>query len=268
MVGGMSLPQTLQSSQKYLVWCLQALFLSRNSEMRWSRRLLSLEISASLQQFVPLIPTELQWHDMLWFKEGIGKHSVCLWMALQNGLKTKDKLQLIGINSDHLCILCDQSRTLHTISFSVHARRSGANVTCLVFVRRDLIQFKIKWLNFFLKCDNSKNDNQMLANLCFPAFTWNIWKERNFRIFRNTRRPSIALANEIKQQVKARATYLNPNVSTHLQWKWDIPQYSTHRQRTWSINSYEVESWNFSYASRKSTLLASKECKVRTIFRS
>lgn len=204
---------------------------------------------------------------MLWFKEGIGKH--CL-LVDGSAEWSEDKGQTAAYRDQQWSSV-----------YSLRSKQETAHHLLLcpckeVWCKCDMLGFCVQGFNsiqdqmirFFLKCDNRKNDNQMLAKLCFPAFTWNIWKERNFRIFRNTRRPSIALANEIKQQVKARAIYLNLNVSTHLQWKWDIPQHSTHRQRTWSINCYEVESWNFSYALRKSTLLASKECKVRTIFRS
>lgn len=46
------------------------------------------------------------WFEVLWFKGMIPKHSIYLWMALQNGLKTKMLLSSKLVVYDTSCTLC------------------------------------------------------------------------------------------------------------------------------------------------------------------
>lgn len=64
----------------------------------------------------------------------------------------------------------------------------------------------------------------MLYNkLCFTAFIWNVWKERNFCIFRSSSHPWQSTLHNILQQVRARAIYLNLDVSVSYAETWDLP---------------------------------------------
>lgn len=52
----------------------------------------------------------VSWCPMVWFKGRINKQSVCTWMALLDGLKTKSFLANRNISTDSLCILCRNSQ--------------------------------------------------------------------------------------------------------------------------------------------------------------
>ncbi|XP_039043535.1 uncharacterized protein LOC120182715 [Hibiscus syriacus] len=47
---------------------------------------------------------KIPWHKLIWFPLHIPKHSFIVWMALQNRLPTRDRLQIMGINTDSLCV--------------------------------------------------------------------------------------------------------------------------------------------------------------------
>lgn len=53
------------------------------------------------------IQSQVDWHDMVWFKGNINKHSSCLWHALHNALKTRSLLADRNILNDQLCVLCN-----------------------------------------------------------------------------------------------------------------------------------------------------------------
>ena len=39
----------------------------------------------------------VEWHDIVWFKNAVPRHSFLLWMAVQQKLTTQDKLHRFGI---------------------------------------------------------------------------------------------------------------------------------------------------------------------------
>ena len=55
-----------------------------------------------------LVPEEhtISWHQLVWFKHSIPRHSFVLWMLCLNRLNTKDRLVKWGVISDPWCPLC------------------------------------------------------------------------------------------------------------------------------------------------------------------
>ncbi|XP_039008452.1 uncharacterized protein LOC120136511 [Hibiscus syriacus] len=50
------------------------------------------------------------WHNLIWFPLHIPKHSMIAWMAILDRLPTKVRLQHMGIVTDGLCVLCNESQ--------------------------------------------------------------------------------------------------------------------------------------------------------------
>ena len=40
----------------------------------------------------------VEWHDIVWFKNAVPRHSFLLWMAVQQKLTTQDRLDRFGIH--------------------------------------------------------------------------------------------------------------------------------------------------------------------------
>jgi len=47
----------------------------------------------------------VEWHDIVWFKNVVPRHSFLLWMAVQQKLTTQDKLHRFGIHGPNRCSL-------------------------------------------------------------------------------------------------------------------------------------------------------------------
>ena len=82
--------------------------------------------------------------------------------------------------------------------------------------------------DFLSKCNHRNEDDLTVAKLCFPAFTWHIWRERDNQIFRNKARLWEAVLHDTKAQIRSRANCLNREVSSHIAAAWDLSTYSNH----------------------------------------
>ena len=82
--------------------------------------------------------------------------------------------------------------------------------------------------DFLSNCNHRNEDDITVAKLCFPAFSWNVWCERNYQIFRNKARPWEAALHDTKAQIRSRANYLKLEVSSHILAVWDLSAHSSH----------------------------------------
>lgn len=166
------------------------------------------------------------------------------WMAFSNGLKT-------DIITNICCVFCNSSQedVNHSftsrvysiliwdpITFKFGISMQGSN--CMVDMLRD----------FMSKCDQCREGNMTLSKLCFPAFIWNVWQERNNRIIRAAEHPYQSILKTILYQIKTKASYLNLDCSASISASWDIPA------RTLACNQNTSEkingSWNFFISSQ------------------
>lgn len=59
----------------------------------------------------------ITWSNVLWIRGRINKHSVCAWLAIRNGLKTKSLVASRNIISNSQCVLCSNNAECSCILF-------------------------------------------------------------------------------------------------------------------------------------------------------
>ena len=59
----------------------------------------------------------VEWHDIVWFKNVVPRHSFLLWMAVQQKLTTQDRLYQFGIHGPNRCSLCLRNNEDHNHLF-------------------------------------------------------------------------------------------------------------------------------------------------------
>lgn len=79
------------------------------------------------------------------------------------------------------------------------------------------------WVNSF---GSLKDGDVTIAKLCFPALAWNIWRERNRRVFKSKERCWEFVPQEIVNQIKTHIIYLNMDLSADITAAWGLPQRS------------------------------------------
>lgn len=78
--------------------------------------------------------------------------------------------------------------------------------------------------SFTSNSPKERDGDLTLSSLCFPAFCWNIWQERNFRAFMQNDTTWEITLKGILDQVRTNAIFLNLDISPPLCASWNLPQ--------------------------------------------
>ena len=119
--------------------------------------------------------------EWIWKSKCMSKHKFFAWLILHNRINTKDMLlrRHWNVTSNHNCVLCQQHKYEDWVHLFFQCN----------FSQRVWSFLQISW------CDASMMDNLLVAKKEFegPCFTeivilacWNIWKQRNGFIFKET----------------------------------------------------------------------------------
>jgi hypothetical protein len=145
----------------------------------------------------------------IWKAKAEGKHKFFTWLLIQSKILMADKLQARNWPCNPVCPLCDQAPetaehiSLHCVFLQEVWVLVNAWTTGLVQVPSHGVGLE-QWWNSSLAAV-VKDQKRRLAGLLMRT-AWNIWKERNMRVFeQSTARPARILAL-IKEEVSLRIT--------------------------------------------------------------
>ncbi|XP_059067474.1 uncharacterized protein LOC131858294 [Cryptomeria japonica] len=165
--------------------------------IEWKIVNLGYEILRSREQNVDW-PSALCWHKMVLPKAG-----AFLWTALHGHILTGERLKLIGIAGPSVCILCKENEetTDHLLFWCSYTKRVWDWLLDKLqygSVRsQSLKSFLLAWPTCYKK---SKWSILWVVSLAMLA--WNIWKERNRRVFNEEALPFELLIPKIKVAIE------------------------------------------------------------------
>lgn len=145
----------------------------------------------------------LPWTRYVWFKGHIPKHAMCMWTACHYRLPTQDRIGLWKENPpDMLCPLCENCSDSHDHLFftCAYARQVWRNVKREV----DLWGFPDSWNLIMEMLRDGRGPGRRIQRLALSASIYFIWRERNSRLFRSNRQPSIQTFKVIRHAILAR----------------------------------------------------------------
>ena len=154
----------------------------------------------------------------VWTSKMEGKVKFYLWLLLQNRNWTADRLQARGGPHNERCKLCDQEpETANHIallySFAKEVWFQFRDSHNAMFAVADEAQTVGEWWERLCSAGGSKEQNRL--NMTVAAYTvWNLWKERNQRVFDHKALQESAILQLIKQDI------LQPALSIH--WLSDV----------------------------------------------
>ena len=188
-LNSISLPSLIPNRRDLICWDA-----NRNGE--FSVR----EAYVSLDDQHPIVP----WHDSVWFKGHIPKHSFCLWIACLRRHPTQDRIGVWKHDPpDMKCSLCGNCPDSHSHLFFECAFAS--EVWLGICFQMEWNGFPTTWDEIVLALsDSSRAPKGLLQKLTIAASVYMIWKERNRRLFTNERRPYTQLIKDIRHVVKSR----------------------------------------------------------------
>ncbi|XP_010543947.1 PREDICTED: uncharacterized protein LOC104816716 [Tarenaya hassleriana] len=135
---------------------------------------------------IPTPKPAVQWYSLVWFQHYVPRYAFVQWQAMHNRLPTKDHLNCWGVISDTSCNLCGGEEEIHQhLFFKCSYNKqlwSFFGSYCWPNPPEDL-QSCLSWI------DNPSNDfarnMKTISRLIAQTAVYELWKERNHRIFRN-----------------------------------------------------------------------------------
>lgn len=152
----------------------------------------------------------VSWSKLVWFKH-IPRCSFVCWMAMLNRLPTKDRLISWGMTVPPVCSLCSLNPESHDhlffscpYSVAVWTHFSGWMFSIppvsLASVAHITEQAHIV----------SRSGAQSIIKLLMQVVIYNLWKERNHRIFRHTPSSEAAIISGVDRSMRDRLLSLPP----------------------------------------------------------
>ncbi|GJS37025.1 RNA-directed DNA polymerase, eukaryota, reverse transcriptase zinc-binding domain protein [Tanacetum coccineum] len=145
----------------------------------------------------------VQWWKVIWFSQCIPKHSFIVWLAIQDRLTTMDKISKWGDYAVNRCSLCcqaceDINHLLFQCPFSREVWTKVKELAGFNFNRFDLMDI----IYYMIDAGIGNNIRSIVRRVAFSASIYNIWIERNGRIFRDVKRSCEDVINKIVDTVK------------------------------------------------------------------
>jgi len=208
-----------QMAEFVFLWDLvqQAVLTDNTDEIswRWSADGAYSSKSAYLAQF-PGSFAAFQGND-IWKAQAEGKHKFFAWLLVQSKILTADKLIKRSWPCDPVCKLCDQEQetAIHLCLECVFARDVWSLMRIwsagLVQVPEPGLEIDDWWKSSLNNL--SKADRRIAAGLLMYT-AWNIWKERNRRVFQGVSTSAPQVFALIKEELGLRQAALRvPGVS-------------------------------------------------------
>ncbi|WMV08827.1 hypothetical protein MTR67_002212 [Solanum verrucosum] len=148
----------------------------------------------------------MQEADLVWNSIMMPRHRFIVWLAYQNRLLTKERLQRLNmLAGDEKCNLCvnDQVETQQYLfadcTWTRGVQQALARWSGISFQRQTVKQ-TLQWL----KRRNWKKFHKEVETAIFGALIYHTWKARNWKILRNLIIQAEEVGNQIQKEVKER----------------------------------------------------------------
>ncbi|XP_028551780.1 uncharacterized protein LOC110101382 [Dendrobium catenatum] len=158
-------------------------------------------LNSFIKEFYTDYP-DCHWYKMVWHKKHILKHSVFVWLALKDGLKTAAALRIRQIFvpiSCSLCHLCAESvaHLFFECTYSFYILKCLIPGVEIFLLRPSILQL-FDWMNGEFGSNANTLNFYKLAVGCIIYFTW---KERNRRRFGGNSNCSTTVLLNIKRVI-------------------------------------------------------------------
>jgi hypothetical protein len=173
----------------------------------------------------------VEWHDIVWFKNAVPRHSFLLWMAVQQKLTTQDKLHRFGIHGPNRCSLCLRNNEDHNHLFFECSYTKA--IWWDVCDRCDIPRMTKgwdEWIRWATVSWHGKSFVNFSRKLSFAATVYHVWQERNARIFAGMSRTPNLVLNQIECIIRDKLDLMRNVVPTNE---------NTRIQRAWRVNTID-----------------------------
>ncbi|GJU10211.1 RNA-directed DNA polymerase, eukaryota, reverse transcriptase zinc-binding domain protein [Tanacetum coccineum] len=157
---------------------------------------------------------KVQWDKLVWFSQCIPRHTFILWLAIKEKLITQDKLLQWYPQNVVCCPYCKEKPDSHEHLF--FQCKTVAEVWKTVKEKARIKSNATNWADIIKDMTLNKNQNNIwciIGKLCLAATVYNVWHERNCRIFKNECRDKEVITKLIVDDVRSRLMTLKTRKS-------------------------------------------------------
>lgn len=160
------------------------------------------------------------WSTYIWVKMGCPKHNFVAWLIRLQKLKTRSRMQKIGVCSSDECLLCEGGSETHEHLF----------FQCQV--SSQIISSVFQWCRFYsparsfvqlhtvINRSNRSKFQRCVLHIVVNATAYQIWKTRNQKLW-NCKDPSCErVIDSIKNVVKNRVKLVFPQKCSRQDRSW------------------------------------------------
>ncbi|XP_059659045.1 uncharacterized protein LOC132305419 [Cornus florida] len=170
----------------------------------------------------------LPWTHLVWSKNSIPQLSFTLWVAIQQKLPTLNRRCTTHVNAT-LCTLCNSQLQNHNHLFFecdyTEPLWTFLQARCGFHIKPSSWPYLINWASQHWR-SNSGFYNSSTSKLALAALVYNIWMERNRRIFQRKYLSQNSLLHQTMDMIRLKfiSTTLtdSPTVRRIIE-EWDLP---------------------------------------------
>ncbi|XP_022004240.1 uncharacterized protein LOC110901761 [Helianthus annuus] len=156
----------------------------------------------------------VNWYRAVWFSQCIPRHAFLMWLVIGNKLKTQDRLKHWDVGGPvnlrlMCCPLCQ-----HGIDSRTHLFFEcpfSTQVWMIVKPMGAMQHISDKWEDIFqhlVHTSGSKLAKHVIGRILVAASVYQIWLERNSRLFANTQRSAQQVADAVNSSVRLKLVTL------------------------------------------------------------
>lgn len=146
----------------------------------------------------------VNWARYVWNRYSIPKHRLIMWLAIQNRLKTRQRLKMMNVCEDHQCLLCQQQQ--ETVTHLLFECKF--NELCISQVLQWLgVTWRTRSLDQLCRWSMNRytgnRTRKMVLLSAIAATVYTIWRNRNSAYWDQVIMTVSKAVQEIKNECKA-----------------------------------------------------------------
>lgn len=139
----------------------------------------------------------VKWNNLIWYSQGIPRHSFILWLPIKERLQTQDRMLLWSSNVNMVCPLCSKCNDSHShLSFNCDYSKEVWMVMTEMPCTNNII-------------------SEVLGKIVLSTCVYFIWRERNARLFTTEKKNTNGMIKDIEDSVKLKL--MNIKVKNYVQ---------------------------------------------------
>nr|GEX06109.1 hypothetical protein [Tanacetum cinerariifolium] len=172
---------------------------------------------------------KVPWYATIWFAAGIPRHAFNLWLIIKHKLKTQDRVSIWDASASlgSVCSLCESTPDSHEHLFFLCPFSAAVWSQMKLRAGLDLVSHDVYALfDHFEGISHAKSSKIVIAKIVLAASAYFIWQERNWRLFKKSKRSVKQVVDCIASTVHLKllsCRFRRSKDGVHYARLWDLP---------------------------------------------